>query len=43
MSYDLGVLNLAGGRKKKRTKLYIAVAVVAIVAVVAVVVLVGLR
>ena len=34
MSYDLGVLNLAGGRKKSRTKLYVAVGVVVIVVVI---------
>ncbi len=39
MSYDLGVLNLAGGRKKSKMKMYIAVAVVVIVIVVVVVAL----
>ena len=34
MSYDLGVLNLSGGRKKSRMKLYVAVGVVVIVVVV---------
>lgn len=39
MSYSLDTLNLAGGRRKSKTKLYIGVAVVVIVAVVAAVVL----
>jgi len=34
MSYDLGVLNLAGGKKKSRTWIYVVVAVVVIVVVV---------
>lgn len=34
MSYDLGVLNLAGGRKKSKMKLYLAVGVVVIVVVI---------
>ena len=38
MSYDLGVLNLAGGRKKSKMKLYVSVAVIAVVVVVALVV-----
>jgi hypothetical protein len=41
MSYDLGVLNLAGGRKKSKTKLYLGVAVVAIVVIVALLYVVG--
>lgn len=40
MSYDLGVLNLASGRKKNRTKLYAAAAVVAVVVVVALLIVV---
>lgn len=39
MSYDLGVLNLTGGRKKSRTKLYVAAGVIVIVVIVAVVLL----
>lgn len=35
MSYDLGVLNLAGGKKKSRMWMYVGVAVVAIVVVAA--------
>ena len=34
MSYDLGVLNLAGGKKKSRTWMYAVVAVVVVVVVV---------
>lgn len=35
MSYDLGVLDLKGGEKKKRTRLYAAVGIaIAVVAVV---------
>ena len=34
MSYDLGVLNLTGGRKKSRMKLYLAAGVVVLVVVV---------
>lgn len=41
MSYDLGVLNLASGRKKKRTKLYMGVGVVIVVVVVAALVVWG--
>ena len=40
MSYDLGVLNLASGRKKKRTKLYMGVGVVIVIVVVVVAALV---
>jgi len=39
MSYDLGVLNLSSGRKKSRTKLYVAVGVIVIVVIVAAVLL----
>jgi len=34
MSYDLGVLNLSGGKKKSRTWMYVVVAVVVVVVVV---------
>ena len=43
MSYDLGVLNLAGGRKKSKTKLYVAVGVVVLVVVVVLVWFVAYR
>lgn len=36
MSYDLGTLGLAGGEKKSRTKVYVAVAAVVVVIVLAV-------
>jgi len=40
MSYDLGVLNLSGNKKKSNTKMYAAVGVlVAVLAVILVVVL----
>lgn len=35
MSYDLGVLDLGGGKKKSRTLLYVGVAVAAVVVAVA--------
>lgn len=33
MSYDLGVLNLKGGKRKKRKRLWVAVGVVVVVVV----------
>ncbi len=42
MSYDIGNLGLSGGQKKKRTWLYVGVAVVVIIVVIVALFLAGI-